>query len=139
MAIHHAFKIINKDFPNEPAHIFIDYFKGLYVIKNQLNHPTLHNNHPDKTNLEEIVNFLIQRTQPTTLYKVRTHANITRNKEADTLPKEHRSKEHSNASQPHENLPTQHRTTTKETIGYQWEQPLTKDPLDSLKKISQNI
>ena len=49
MVIHHNLIIINKDFPNEPAHIFIDYFKGLYVIKNQLNHPTLHNNHPDKT------------------------------------------------------------------------------------------
>ena len=33
----------------------------------------------------------------------------------------------------HMNLPTQHCTTTKETIGRQWEQPMTKDLLDSLK------
>ena len=46
-----------------------------------------------------------------------------------------------NTSTPHNhmNLPTQHRTTTKETIGRQWEQPLTKDFLDSLKNISQNM
>ena len=31
----------------------------------------------------------------------------------------------------HMNLPTQHRTTTKETYGHHWEQPLTKDLLDS--------
>ena len=49
---------MNKDFPNEPAHIFTDCLNGLYVIKNQIKHPTLHNNHPDKTIWEEIVNLL---------------------------------------------------------------------------------
>ena len=102
MAIHHTLKIIIKDFPNEPAHIFTDCLNGLYVIKNQIKHPTLYNNHPDKTILEEIVKFLTQRTQPTTLYKVRAHANIKGNEEADTLAKEGTSKEHYNASQPHE-------------------------------------
>jgi hypothetical protein len=42
--------------------------------------------------LEEIINFLIQRTQVTTLYKVRAHANIIGNiignEEADTLANE---------------------------------------------------
>ena len=56
--------------------------------------------------MEEIVHFLIQRTQPTTLYKVRAHANITGNEEADTLAKEGTLKEHSNASQPHEFAPS---------------------------------
>ncbi len=48
------------------------------------------------------MNFLTQRTQPTTLYKVRAHANIKGNEEVDTLDKEGTSKEQSNASQPHE-------------------------------------
>ena len=102
MAIHHTLTIINKNFLNEPAHIFTYCLNGLYVINNQIKHPTLHNIHPDKTILEEIVNFLIQRTQPTTLYEVRTHANIKGNEEVDTLAKEGTSKEHFNASQPHE-------------------------------------
>ena len=59
MAIHHALTIINNDLPNEPAHIFIDCLNGLYVIKkNQIKHPTLHNNHPYKIILEEIVKSL---------------------------------------------------------------------------------
>ena len=102
MAIHHTLTMIIKDFPNEAAHIFTNCLNGLYVIKNQIRHLTLHNNHPDKTILEEKVNFLIQRTQPTTLYKVRAHANVTGNEEVDTLAKEGMSKEHSNALQPHE-------------------------------------
>ena len=100
MAIHHALTIINKDFPNEHAHIFRNCLNGLYVIKNQIKHPTLHNNHPYKIIVEEIVNFFIQRTQPTTLHKVRAHANITENEEADTLAKKRPSKEHLNALQP---------------------------------------
>ena len=57
---------------------------------------------PDKTILEEIANFIIQRTQPTTVYKVRAYANITGNEEVDTLVKEGTSKKNSNTSQPHE-------------------------------------
>ena len=53
MAIHHTLTIINKDFPNELVHIFRDCLNGLYVIKTQIKHPTLHNNHPDKTILEK--------------------------------------------------------------------------------------
>ena len=64
MAIHHALTIINKDFPNEPAHIFTQCLNGLYVIQNQIKHPTLHNNHPDKTILGEIVNFLYKDSNP---------------------------------------------------------------------------
>ena len=40
--------------------------------------------------------------QPTTLYKVRAHANIQGNEEADTLAKEGTTTKHLNASQPHE-------------------------------------
>ena len=49
-----------------------------------------------------MINFLIQRTQPTTLYKVRARANIRCYKGANTLAKEGTSKEYSNASQLHE-------------------------------------
>ena len=73
-------------------HIFIDYLNGLYVIKTQIKHPTLHNNHPNKTILQEIVNLLQQRTQPTTLYKVRAHANIEGNGKADELAEEGKKK-----------------------------------------------
>ena len=102
MIILHTLTITNKDFPNELAHTIIDYLNGLCVIKNQIKHPTLHNNQLDKTILEGIINFHIQRTQPTTLYKVRARANITGHEEVDTLAKEGTSKEHSNESQPHE-------------------------------------
>ena len=49
MAIHAALTIINEEYPNEPAHIFTDCLNGLYVIKTQIKHLTLHNNYPDKT------------------------------------------------------------------------------------------
>ena len=90
MAIHATLKIINEEYPNELAHIFTDYLNGLYVIKTQIKHLTLHNNHPDKTILQEIVKLLQQRTQPTTLYKVRAHANFEGNEKADDLAKEGR-------------------------------------------------
>ena len=93
MAIHAALKIINEEYPNELAHIFTDCLNGLYVIKTQIKHLTLHNNHPDKTILQEIVRLLQQTTQPTTLYKVRAHANIEGNEKADKLAKEGREKD----------------------------------------------
>ena len=102
MAIHATFKIISEEYPNEPAHIFTDCLNGLYVIKTQIKHPTLHNNHPDKTILQKIVELLQQRTQPTTLYKVQVHANIVKNEKADKLAKEGRDKKHTDAINPHE-------------------------------------
>ena len=101
MAIHTALKKFIEEYPNEPAHIFIDCLNGLYVIKTQIKHLTLHNNHPDKTILQEIVEILQQRTQPTTLYKVRAQANIVGNERADKLAKEGREKGHTGAMNPH--------------------------------------
>ena len=101
MAIYATFKIINGEYANKPAHIFRDYLNGLYVIKTQIKHLTLHNNHPDKTILQEIVELLQQRTQSTTLYKVQAYANIEGNEKTDELAKEGREKEHSNAINPH--------------------------------------
>ena len=102
MAIHATLKIINKEYPNEPAHIFTDCLNRIYISKTQIKHPTLHNSHPDKTILQEIVELLQQRTQPTTLYKVRAHANIEGNEKVDELVKEGREKEHTGAINPHE-------------------------------------
>ena len=102
MAIHATLKIINEEYPKELAYIFTDYLNGLYVIKIQIKHLALHNNHPHKTILQEIVELLQQRTQPTTLYKVQTHANIEGNEKADELAKEGREKEHTDAINPHE-------------------------------------
>ena len=102
MAIHATLKIINEEHSNKPAHIFTNCLNGLYVIKTQIKHLTLHNNHADKTILQEIVKLLRQRTQPTTLYKVQAHANIKGNEKADELAKEGREKGHFDAINPHE-------------------------------------
>ena len=89
-------------YSTKPAHIFTNCLNGLYVIKTQIKHPTLHNNYPGKTILQEIVELLQQRTKPTTLYKVRALANIKGNEKIDKLAKEGRQKEHTNAISPHE-------------------------------------
>ena len=102
MAIHATLKIINREHLNEPAHIFTNYLNELYVIKTKTKHLTLYNNHPDKTILQEIVELLQQRTQPTTLHKVQAHANIEGNEEVDELAKEGREKGHIDATNPHE-------------------------------------
>ena len=74
----------------------------MYIIKTQIKHSTLHNNHLDKTILNEIVELLQQRTQPTTLYKVRAHANIKGNKKVDKLAEIGRENRHYDAISPHE-------------------------------------
>ena len=90
MAIHAILKIIEVEYPNEPAHIFTNCLNGLYVIKTQIKHPTLHNNHLNKIILQEIVELLQQRTQATTLYKVRAHTNIEVNEKANEFAKDGR-------------------------------------------------
>ena len=102
MAIHHTFTLLNNnDYKNKPVHIFIDCLNCLYMLNTQMKHPTLHNNHPDKTILSEMIELLQNRTQPTTLYKVRAHANIDGNEQANKLAKEGNLKSHSNAHMPH--------------------------------------
>ena len=102
MAINTTFKKINDIYPNESTHIFTNCLNGLCVIKIQIKHPTLHNNHPDKTILQEIVELLQQRTQPTTLYKIRAHANIEDNEKAKELAIVGSKKEHIDVTNPHE-------------------------------------
>ena len=72
MAIHATLKIINEEYPNEPAHIFTDCLNGLYVIKTQIKHLTLHNNHPDKNYNHTIRNCQITTTKNSTYYIIQS-------------------------------------------------------------------
>ena len=102
MAIHKTLRIINTQFPNEPAFIFTDNLNVLYLLNTQIKHPTLHNSHPDQTTLNFMVKILQNRTQPITLYKVRAHVNIDGNEKADKLAKEGLELEHIIATHPYE-------------------------------------
>jgi ribonuclease HI len=87
-AICHILLILNHEFPQEPAHIFIDSLNSLYLINTQIKHPTQQNNHPDKTILALIIKLLKDHVAPTILHEVRAHTNIIGNEEADKLAKE---------------------------------------------------
>jgi hypothetical protein len=52
-----------------------------------LKHPTHHNDHPDKTILQSMINMLSLRTQPTVIAKVKEHSNINGNDQVDKLAK----------------------------------------------------
>ena len=97
MAVHHTLCLLTTTYRNEPAHIFTDCLNVLYLINTHTKHPTLHNSHPDKTILEAIVRMLQTRTQTTTLHKVKAHANIIGNEQADKLAKHGCTLDHRNA------------------------------------------
>ena len=101
MAIHKTLQILNTKYPNEPAHIFTD-----CILNTQIQHSSTHNNHPDKTLLESMVQLLKSRTQPTSLHKVRAHVGIDGNERAGKLAKIGSGKDHRNASQPYEHAHT---------------------------------
>ena len=102
MAVHHTLCLLTTTYRNEPAHIFTDCLNVLYLINTHIKHPTLHNSHPDKTILDAIVKMLQIRTEVTTLHKVRAHANITGNEQADKLAKQGCTLEHRNAAEIYE-------------------------------------
>ena len=79
MAIHHTLQLLTTTYHDEPTHIFTNYLNVLYLLKTQIKHPTLHNNHPDKNILESMTKALQSHTQTTTLHKVKAHANINGN------------------------------------------------------------
>ena len=85
MAIHKTLKLISTKYPNKPAHIFTDCLNCLYNLNTHIKHPTIHNNHANKTILTNMVEILKIRTQPTTFYKVKAHINIIGNEQADKL------------------------------------------------------
>ena len=88
MAIHKPLRIINAQYPNEPAFIFTYSLNVLYLLNTQIKHLTFHNSHPHQTTLASMVKILQNRTQPITLYKVRAHVNIDGNEKIDKLAKE---------------------------------------------------
>ena len=80
IVIHETLKLISTNYLNELAHIFTDCLNCLYNLNTQIKHPTMHNNHADKTILTSMVEILKTRTQPTTFHKVKAHINIEGNK-----------------------------------------------------------
>ena len=56
-------------------HSFIDSLNSIYLIKTQIKHPTLYNNHLDKEIWLEIITLLCS-IQPPTIYKDRAHSRI---------------------------------------------------------------
>ena len=102
IAIYKTLQIINTQDPNEPTYIFTDSLNVLYLLNTQIKHPTLHNSHPDQVTLASMVQLLQNRSQPTTLYKVRAHVNIDGNEQADKLAKEGLDLTHRGAKHPYE-------------------------------------
>jgi ribonuclease HI len=88
MALHHTIQLLNSQYSHELAAIFTDSLTSLYLLKIQLTHPILHNNHPDKTILASMAHMLQTRTHPLSLHKVCAHINISGNDHADRLAKD---------------------------------------------------
>jgi ribonuclease HI len=101
MAIYTTIQLSINDYADEPVCIFTDSLNSLYLINTQIRHPSTHNNHQDKTILQEIVTMLLQRTQPTSLHKVKAHTNFTGNEIANALAKRERKQQHHYPSLPH--------------------------------------
>jgi ribonuclease HI len=106
MAIHKTLRLISKKYPNEPAHIFTDCLNCLYNLNTHIKHPTMHNNHPDKIILTNMVDILKTRTHPTTFHKVKAHINIVGNEQADKLAKIGATKRYSFVSKSYEHAYT---------------------------------
>ncbi len=102
MAIHKTLRLITTKYKNEPTHIFTDCLNCLYVLNTQIRHPTQQNNHADKSILKSMVEMLKQRTQPTTIGKVKAHINIEGNEQADKLAKNGTKKRYSFATKSYE-------------------------------------
>ena len=58
IAIYTTIKLSLSNYAHEPVFIFTDSLNSLYLLNTQLKHPSLHNNHPDKTILTQIIQML---------------------------------------------------------------------------------
>jgi hypothetical protein len=56
MAIYTTIQLSINDYVDEPINIFTNRLNSLYLINTQIRHPSTHNNHLDKTILQDIVN-----------------------------------------------------------------------------------
>ena len=102
MAVHKTLKLISTKYQDEPAHIFTDCLNCLYNLNTHIKHPTIQNNHADKTILKSMVEMLKTRTQHITFHKVKAHTNIEWNEQADKLAKIGARKDYTVATKPHE-------------------------------------
>ena len=102
MAIYTTIKLSLNTYADEPVFIFTDSLNSLYLLNTQIKHPSIHNNHPHKIILTQIIQMLQSQTQPTSIHKVKAHSNITGNEIVDTLAKNGRHKQHSFPNEPHE-------------------------------------
>ena len=139
MSIHHTFKLGITEHQNEPMYIFNNSLNTLYLLITQIIYMSLHTGHPNKTILLEMVDMFQQRTQITTLHKVRVHSKIQGNEIANKLPKQEDSMLiHSPYS--YTNMHTQHHTTYKKKIGKaKWLESHIKDLSDTYKDTLSNI
>ena len=92
----------------------MDCLNVLYLLNTQIKHPTLHNSHLDKNILESMTTMLQSHTQITTVHKVKLHANINENEQANTLAKLECELDHRDAAMPHKHAHLHH-TTSKKT------------------------
>ena len=134
MAMHKTLQNLNTKYPNKPANSFTDCINALYPLNLQIQHPSIHNNHPNKTLLESMVQLLKSRTKPTNLHKVRAHVGIERYKCA----KIGSGKDHRKANQPYKHAIHYH-TNIKERNGHPWTKLQTKDLLDFWQNTSKNM
>ena len=101
MAIHHTLQLLTTTYHNKPTHVFIDCLNVMYLLNTQIKHPTIHNSHLNKLILESIVEMLKPCTQIITIHKVKAHANIDGNEQADALAKLKHTKYRQNATTPY--------------------------------------
>ena len=115
----HTLQLLTTAYHDKSTYIFTNWFNVLYLLSAQIKHPTLHNSHLDKINLESLVLVLHSHTQFTTFHKVRppfvgasirsAHASIDGNEQSNTLAKQGRKLYHSNARASYEYVhPTQY-------------------------------
>ena len=137
MAIYKTLRLITTKYKNEPTHIFTDCLNCLYVLNTQIRHPTQQNNHVDKSIIKSMVEMLKQRTQPTTIGKVKAHTNIEGNEHAYKLAKN--GTKNDTASLPnHMTLHILHHTSFKKTHDVDQISDLTKALSDASKYTSPN-
>ena len=102
MAIYIAIQLSITTYIKELVYIFTDSLNSLYLINTQLRHPSAHNNHPDKTILEKIMEMLQRRMHLIQLHKVKAHSNIIGNEIVDALAKRGSQKAHTLPIESHE-------------------------------------
>ena len=138
----HTLQLLTTAYHDKSTYIFTNWFNVLYLLSAQIKHPTLHNSHLDKINLESLVLVLHSHTQFTTFHKVRppfagasirsAHASIDGNEQSNTLAKQGRKLDHSNARASYEYVhPTQY--YLQKDWWHLMQESHTKDPSNILK------